>query len=76
MLSMKDLLCFSAGLGIGAAISVLIAPRQGVATRKLLRRRASPSLHHAAPADQAAEDYASDSATEEGMAEGPVQLRR
>jgi hypothetical protein len=74
-MSMKDLLCFSAGLGIGIGISVLVAPCQGVATRKLLRRRRLAS-HHAAPADQAAEDYASDSATEEGMAEGPLQLRR
>jgi hypothetical protein len=74
-MSVKDLLCFSVGLGIGIGISLLVAPGQGVATRIILRR---PSLasHQAAPADQAADDHASSSASEEGMAEGPVQLRR
>jgi hypothetical protein len=76
MLSAKHLLWFSAGLGMGLGISVLIAPRQGVATRTLLRRHASASLHNAARAERAAEQYASHSATEEGMAEGPIQMRQ
>ena len=76
MLSMKNLMCFSAGLGIGVGISMLAAPREGAATRELLRRRAIASLHNAATADQAADDYASGSATDEGMAEGPIQSGR
>ena len=75
MLSAKHLLWFSAGLGIGLGISVLIAPGEGVATRTILRRRVSASLHDAAQAEQAAEQYASHSASEEGMAEGPIQVR-
>jgi hypothetical protein len=75
MLSAKHLLWFSAGLGMGLGISVLVAPGDGVATRTLLRRRVSASLHNAARAEQAAEQYASHSATEEGMAEGPIQMR-
>jgi gas vesicle protein len=33
--------CFLVGLGVGMAVTVLIAPRSGAATRKLIRRRAS-----------------------------------
>jgi hypothetical protein len=76
MLSMKDLLYFSAGLGIGVGISLLVAPREGVSMPNLLRSRAFESLHNAARADQVADDYASHSATEDGMAEGPIQLRQ
>jgi hypothetical protein len=73
---MKHLLCFSAGLGIGVALSVLAAPREGVATREILRRRVPASLRRKSRADQIADDYASHSATEEGMAEGPIQMHR
>jgi gas vesicle protein len=33
--------CFLAGLGVGMAVTLLIAPRSGAATRKLIRRQAA-----------------------------------
>jgi hypothetical protein len=75
MSSAKHLLWFSAGLGVGLGFSVLMAPRAGIAARPLLRRRVSASQHNAARAEEAAEANASHSATGEGMAEGPIQLR-
>jgi gas vesicle protein len=33
--------CFVTGLGVGMAVTLLIAPRSGAATRKLIRRRAA-----------------------------------
>jgi len=33
--------CFLIGLGVGITVTLLIAPRPGAATRKLIRRRAA-----------------------------------
>lgn len=76
MFSARQLLWFTGGLGIGIGISVLVAPQAGVTTRRLLRRRVSASLHDSATRGNAAEAYASHSASEEGMPEGPIQLRQ
>jgi hypothetical protein len=76
MSALRGLVCFAAGLGIGLTIAVFATPHKGVANRNFLRRRAVAFTRTAARAAQMAEEYAGHSATDEGMAEGPVELHR
>lgn len=76
MFGVRDLHCFAAGLGIGFAIAVLATPQKGLASRYFLRRRAATAMGTAARADRMAEESAGDSATDEGMPEGPVESGR
>ena len=75
MWAVKNLLSFSAGIGIGLGIGVLATPHAGVAKRRVRGRRFA-GAQAAARMQHLAEQYAGDSATDEGMAEGPVELRR
>jgi hypothetical protein len=74
MFALRGLVCFAAGLGVGLAIAVLATPHRGLANRNFLRRRTVADMRTAARAAHMAEEYASHSATDEGMAEGPVEL--
>ena len=76
MSAATNLRFFSVGLGIGLGIGVLATPRAGLAKRRLLHRRALADQQAATRTHHLAEPYAGQGATDEGMAEGPVELRR